>query len=287
VRLTRRRLLQLGISALAAAVSPPLRAQPLATRPLRIAFLHLAPVPGEVARNRSLVEAAIVKAAEREAAWIITPELCVSGYTFSDRIGTDWILPQPDAWMAQVCRLASRLQVTVFLSHPERDGANTLYNSLFVIAPDGAILGSHRKIHTLRVGSEAWSTPGKQAVAVAVPPVGPVGLLICADMSSAELCRSLRTQGARLLVSAAAWGPGVHGPSGEWERCSRETGLPVVVCNRTGPDRTLDFTRAESVVVKDGTRLLSFASARSAVVLVDWDLTAQTLLKPDPEVVFL
>lgn len=286
MRLSRRHFLRLSLSALAAtALSPPLRAQPPAI-PLRIAFLHLAPVPGEVARNRSLVEAAIVKAAERKAAWITTPELCVSGYTFADLIGTDWILPQPDPWMAQVCRLAARLQVTVFLSHPERDQAK-LYNSLFVIAPDGRILGSHRKIHTLRVGSEAWSTPGERAAAVAVPPVGPVGLLICADMSSVELCRSLKTQGVRLLVSAAAWGPGVHGPNGEWERCSRETGLPVVVCNRTGPDRTLDFTRAESVVVHDGQRVLSFASERSAVVLVDWDPAAQTLVKPDPEVVLL
>ena len=39
-------------------------------------------------------------------------------------------------------------------------------------------------------------------------------------------------------------------PNGEWERCSRETGLPLLVCNRTGIDRTLRFTAAESLVAK-------------------------------------
>ena len=88
---------------------------------LRIAFLHLAPVPGAVAQNRHLLTQAITKAACSGAGWIITPELAVSGYTFADTLGTDWIEPQPDHWMSRICRLAARFRVTLFLSHPERD----------------------------------------------------------------------------------------------------------------------------------------------------------------------
>ena len=80
-----------------------------------------------------------------------------------------------------------------------------------------------------------------------------------------------------MLVSSAAWAPGLHGPNGEWERCTKDTGLPLVVCNRTGPDRTLDFTRAESVVVKDGQRLLSLSSKRSTLFVLDWNLQTQNL----------
>jgi predicted amidohydrolase len=97
----------------------------------------------------------------------------------------------------------------------------------------------------------------------------------------------LHAQGAQLLVSAAAWAPGLHGPNGEWERCTEETGLPLLVCNRTGPDRTLDFTRAESVIVKDGKRLLSFSSERSAIVVIDWNLQTQNLAKPEYQTVYL
>ena len=248
------------------------------TGTLHIALLHLAPVPGDLAGNRQLVETAVIAAAKLGARWIITPELIVTGYTFADRIGTEWILPQPDSWMIRMSKLAAQLRVTLFLSCPEQDRkSRKFYNSLFVIAPNGALIGAHRKINTLRVGSEAWSTPGTQAITVPVPPFTRVGMLICADAHTSEIAQNLRNQEAQLLISSAAWAPGLHGPNGEWERCTKDTGIPLIVCNRTGPDRTLDFRQAESVVVKDGRRLLSLSSARSTVFAIEWDLKKQTL----------
>lgn len=245
---------------------------------LRIALLHLAPVPGEVERNRQLIERGIGLAAERGATWVLTPELAVSGYGFAARIGTDWIEPQPDAWMHRMGRLAAHHRLTLFLSVPERDADTTrLHNALFVIGPQGTVLGVHRKINALRVGSEAWSTPGQTATPIAVAPFARVGLLICADAYSPHIAASLHTQGAQILVSAAAWAPGLHGPQGEWERCTRDTGLPLIVCNRTGLDTTLDFTQAESVVAQDGRRRLSLTAARSTMFLIDWNLANRTL----------
>ena len=114
---------------------------------LRIALLHLAPIPGDITKNRRLVEKAVNAAARLGATWIITPELIVTGYTFADNIGTKWILPQPDPWMTHMSRLAARLRVTLFLSCPEQDRkSHKLYNSLFAIAANGTIVGSHRKI---------------------------------------------------------------------------------------------------------------------------------------------
>jgi 5-aminopentanamidase len=86
------------------------------THTLRIALLHLAPIPGDLTRNRRLVETAVTTAARLGATWIITPELIVTGYTFADSIGTEWILPQPDSWMTHMSRLVARLRVTLFLS---------------------------------------------------------------------------------------------------------------------------------------------------------------------------
>ena len=95
-----------------------------------------------------------MKAANRGATWILTPKLAVTGYTFADGLGTQWIKPQPDHWMAKVCRFAARRRLTIFLSHPERDPqSELLYNSVFAIGPDGRLAGSHRKINALRVGS--------------------------------------------------------------------------------------------------------------------------------------
>jgi predicted amidohydrolase len=276
--LNRRQFLTAGTFSIAAALtsaSPP-TATPRHT--LRVAWLHLAPRTGDLAYNRRLVEAAVTTAAGMGAAWILTPELCISGYAFADQIGTDWIVPPPDPWMRDFCQLVARLHVTVFLSHPERDPqTEKLHNSVFVVAATGTILGTHRKINTLRVGDEAWSSPGDWVTPIPAEPFRRVGILICADAYSPGIAQSLQAQGAELLVSSAAWTPGFHGPDGEWERCSRDTGLPLFVCNRTGPDRTLDFTGAESVIVKDGARLLTFRSERSAIFTIAWDFTTQTL----------
>ena len=255
---------------------------------LRIAFLHLAPVPGALAQNRHLVTVALMKAADLGATWILTPELAVSGYTFADSLGTQWIEPQPDHWVTKVCRLAARRQLTIFLSHPERDTqSDQLYNTVFAIGPDGRVAGSHRKINALRVGSEAWSTPGTQTTAFRLPPFGTIGLLICADAYTPGIAKSLKAQGAKALVSSAAWAPGLHGPNGEWERCTKDTGLPLFVCNRTGPDRTLDFRNAETVVAQNGQRLLSLSSERSAIFIIDWNLRAGTLAGSDYQRILL
>ena len=76
---------------------------------LRISLLHVAPVLGDVEHNRRLVESAVRTAAELGADWAVTPELCIPGYLFADKIGTDWILPQPDPWMDDFCKLVKEL----------------------------------------------------------------------------------------------------------------------------------------------------------------------------------
>ena len=80
-------------------------------------------------------------------------------------------------------------------------------------------------------------------------------------------------QEARRLVSSAAWAPGKHGPNGEWERASRSTKRPVLVCNRTGFD-VLDFGAGQSIVAADGSIVYCHTSADPACVLVDWDSRA-------------
>jgi hypothetical protein len=54
-----------------------------------------------------------------------------------------------------------------------------------------------------------------------------------------------------------------------------------------GPDRTLDFTKAETVVVKDGRRLLSLSSKRSTVFAIEWDLERQTLATMEYRTIYL
>jgi len=246
---------------------------------LRVSLLHVAPIVGERGCNRRLIECAVQVAAERGADWVVSPELCLCGYQFPQRIGTDWIAPQPDAWMGRFCQLVKSVQISVFLAGPERDTTTgKLHNSAFLINSDGEIIGKHRKIN---VHAEAsWASPGEAISAIEWNGLK-VGILICSDAYTEDIAGSLKAQGAQLLVSPAAWAPGLYGPAGEWEQRTLDTGLPLIVCNRTGREETLSFLEAESLVVKNGQRMISHRSERSVVLTFDWDLATMDLLSPE------
>jgi predicted amidohydrolase len=240
----------------------------------KVALLHLETVPGAVEQNRYVIVEAIKHAASVGAEWIVTPELAVCGLQFVQLIGTDWIEPQPDPWMQQVCRLVKRLKRTVFLSCPERDGRR-LYNTVFVIDSAGEVVGKHRKINVAS-DSLSWSSPGDVALPIECSGIK-VGVLVCADVYTQNIARAMKFEGAQMLVSPASWGPGLHGPNGEWEQRTYETGLPLIVCNRTGAEKTLDFWDAPSLVVKDGVRVLTHTSKKSAVLTFNWDFDRMVL----------
>ncbi len=250
-------------------------------RELRVSFLHMAPIVCEVDHNRKLLESALRVAAEQGADWVVTPELCIPGYLFQKVIGTEWILHQPDQWMRGFCQSVKEYQLTVFLSHPERDPeSNQIYNTVFVINPRGEIIGKHRKIKALR-GAEGWSTPGREIEPIDCDGVK-VGVLVCADAYKNDVAQALKDRGARLLVSPSSWGPGGCGPDGEWEQRTIDTGLPIMVCNRSGVEQEdLDFRHAESVVAQNGQRLLCAQSDGSVVLSFDWDLDSMALLSTD------
>ena len=250
---------------------------------MKIAFLHIAPETGNIEHNRRLVEQGVSAAAAAGAQWAVTPELCIPGYLFLKKLGTGWIQPQPDRWMADFCDLVRECGITVFLSHPELDPASgRMYNTVFIIDPNGQIIGRHRKIKTLG-GAEAWSTAGWKIAPYELDGVQ-AGVLICADAYKNDVAEVLVGKGAQVLVSPVSWGPGGCGPDGEWEDRSSQTGLPIMVCNRTGVEQDeLDYSKAESVVAQDGRRLLEATSDRSVVLTFDWDMDTMTLLSEDFE----
>jgi predicted amidohydrolase len=258
-------------------------------RSLTVAFLHLAPELGALDRNRSLIEYGTRVAAASGADWVLSGELVVPGYRFEPLVGTNWIGEQPDSWMRRLARLSSDLGVASFVSHPERDAVTgKLFNSFFVIGRNGRILGRQRKLKPTP-GSEDWSSAGEPGRPIPVDGLT-IGLLVCADAYQPPPALRLRDSGAQLLVSAAAWWPGEWGPKGEWEARTLDTGLPMIVCNRTGRDHDTQLFDAESIVVDRGAKLLTMRASESTVFIVDCrfsdghiaecELTESTVLRP-------
>ena len=71
-------------------------------------------------------------------------------------------------------------------------------------------------------------------------------------------------------------------PDGEWVQRTRDTGLPILVCNRSGGEGDdLDYSMAESVVAHGGETLLVATSKRSVVLSFDWDMDKMRLLSSE------
>ena len=246
---------------------------------LRIALLHLAPHPGDIDYNTRLIGAAVREAARRGADWCVTPELALSGYGFRSRIGLRWIDRLRSPRVAALARLARRARVCLFVGTPTRDaGGGVLRNSVVVVDSGGDVLGAYHKRDVIPGAVEGWARPGGRARVFTLDGVR-AGVLVCADAWPPRLSRETSAAGADSLVSPACWAPGQMGPHGVWERDSRITGLPLLVCNTTGKTAGSDQRDNASVVDDRGRRLFTFHATGSTVFLVDWDRQAGTFAR--------
>jgi predicted amidohydrolase len=239
-------------------------------KPIRIALLHFAPCYDNIQSNVALLETLFLKAVELQPDLILTPELAVSGYEFYKILGREWIKEDGKKVIEKFSHLARKNKVALVLGSPIYDAkSDKYYNAAIFINEQGQVIGEHHKILVLP-GAEAWSSPG-----VEIKPVEwrghKIGLLICADAYKESIAEKLAQQGAEVLISLAAWAPGEHGPSGEWEQRSKDTGLCVLVCNRTGKGALVNFDGSSSVVVAGGRKVVEYAEKQPAILTIDVD----------------
>ena len=90
-------------------------------------------------------------------------------------------------------------------SFVEREGKN-LFNTSYLITPNGEIAGRYRKIHLFGFNSKETTllTPG-DAVTVVKTPLGNMGMATCFDLRFPELFRKMVDQGAEMFLVCSAW----------------------------------------------------------------------------------
>jgi predicted amidohydrolase len=81
---------------------------------------------------------------------------------------------------------------------PERDGA-LIYNTAFLIGRDGELVGKYRKTHLPQEEVDRGYTPGN-SYPVFDTDFGPVGMMVCWDVSFPEVARILTLKGARVIL---------------------------------------------------------------------------------------
>jgi len=105
---------------------------------------------------------------------------------------------------------ARRLKVTVSIGIHERDGEysrGTMYNSVVLIGPDGAILNRHRKLMPTNPERMVWGMGDASGLRVVDTPMGRVGSLICWENYMPLPRFSLFAQGCEIYI-APTWDEG-------------------------------------------------------------------------------
>ncbi|HUZ85349.1 MAG TPA: carbon-nitrogen hydrolase family protein [Candidatus Baltobacterales bacterium] len=105
---------------------------------------------------------------------------------------------------------ARRLKVTVSTGIHERDGEfsrGTLYNTVVLIGPDGAVLNRHRKLMPTNPERMVWGTGDAAGLRVIATPAGRVGSLICWENYMPLARFALFAQGCEVYV-APTWDEG-------------------------------------------------------------------------------
>ena len=211
----------------------------------RIAVVQRPPVLLDRERTLQAAVAAVGEAARGGAKLIVFPEAFVPGYPV-------WVWrlkPGADMGLAgrlhtlllehavnlrrgdldALCAAAKENAVTVVCGMHERDedfSRSTLYNTVVLIGPDGAILNRHRKLMPTNPERMVWGMGDASGLRVIDTPCGRMGTLLCWESYMPLARYALYAQGVEIYV-APTYDAG-EGWVGTMQHIAREGGCWVV-----------------------------------------------------------
>lgn len=156
-----------------------------------------------------------------------------------------------------------------------------IYNTSYIINPDGCIIGKHRKIHLFDVDIENgirfmesdYLAPGKE-VTIFNTSYGTAGVCICYDIRFPELIRTMVLMGAKMIFVPAAFNM-TTGPA-HWETLFRARAVDnQVYMIGISPARDYDgvYTAyGHSIVVNPWGKVIAEASEKEEIVFADIDM---------------
>ena len=238
---------------------------------LRACGVQLSPQRGDLEANTGQVEAAISAAADEGARLVVFPEATLTGYVFHDREAAAAAAIEaggPELLaIAGACRSSDAWCVVGAIEREEE----RLHNSLFLVGPAGPV-GSYRKIHTLCLGVDRFTTPGREPPPVFDLPIGRIGLNICYDGSFPETARALKLAGAQLIVLPTNW-PNLHLKREQVQIRAYENHVNYLAVNRVGGEQGVEFRGGSTAADPDG-NLLAEGGEDPCRMHVTFDLPA-------------
>lgn len=249
---------------------------------LRVAAISPEIVIGDVDGNLDRIRSAITAAARRGAQLIVLPELATSGYVFADRdeaLGAALTTGDP-RWSS--VHEAIPEGAVVVVGYAESDG-DRLFNTAAVLTRD-LRLADYRKAHLWGAEKLVFDS-GSEAGLVVDAPFGRLGVALCYDNEFPEVPRRLALAGADVLALPVNW-PLVPRPAGEHApeliqamASARSSRLPVVIADRWGSERGVDWTDGTAIIDEQGW-IVAFRAVMGASAVLSLDAARGKALPP-------
>jgi N-carbamoylputrescine amidase len=256
-----------------------------------VAALQLALGSQDESANIAAVSDLVEAAAGHGAQVILPPELFSGPYFCREERDEFFALARPVAEHPAVIAmqsLAARLKVAIPTSFYERDGHH-YYNTMAMIGPDGAIMGTYRKSHIPDgpgYEEKFYFRPGNDGFKVWDLFGARVGVGICWDQWYPETARCLALQGAEVLLYPTAIGSepkdaGID-TSRMWRRAmighAVSNCMPVVAANRIGlegpADSGISFYGHSFIANEWGDLVADYGAEETGVLVATFDLAA-------------
>jgi N-carbamoylputrescine amidase len=258
---------------------------------LTVAALQLPLGSLDEAANIAAVGELVEAAACHGAQVILPPELFSGPYFCREEHDAFFALARPTAEHPSVIamqQLAREFRVAIPTSFFERDGHHH-YNTMAMIGPDGAIMGTYRKSHIPDgpgYEEKFYFRPGNDGFKVWDLFGAKVGVGICWDQWYPETARCLALLGAEVLLYPTAIGsePKDAGmdTSRMWRRAmighAVSNCMPVVAANRIGlegpADSGINFYGHSFIANEWGDLVAEYGAQETGVLVSTFDLAA-------------
>lgn len=170
---------------------------------MKLAVIQLSTVENDKAATLEKAAAAVGGCGDADL--VILPELWNIGFTDFDRYAAEAEAPGGGT-LSLMKELARQYHIHLHTGSFVEKVNGHLYNTSYLLAPDGSELAVYRKIHLFGFNSRETKllTPGDSPVVVDTP-FGRAGMSTCFDLRFPELFRFMTDQGARIFLVCSAW----------------------------------------------------------------------------------
>jgi Predicted amidohydrolase len=220
-----------------------------------VAAIQTEPVILDVRKNLAEATQMCFEAAWKGARVIVLPELCTSGFVLrSVREAADCAQEKNGYQTEAFVPIARKFNCHIVFGYVETENGN-LYNSAAVVGPTG-LEANIRKRN--RFGADnVWASKYESVHPVVITGAGRLGVLICSDVSNQPRMgrhdeRFYRKGSIDTIALPVSWGGSDYAyPDSSWMDLAESVDVNVIVANRVGQERDMNFKGGSVIVSRD------------------------------------